>query len=157
MTSFQEFLKKKAEEQRDVPARERREEWVASLDRLWDQVVAWLKEDDPEGFLAISRGTTSLTERGLGTYDAPTLDISVGGSEVSMRPIARNVVGSVDLPGRAPRRADGCVDIADRSTRYRIYRIVEDGREAWYAVGERHKVSPLDKARLEEILQDLLS
>jgi hypothetical protein len=160
MTSFQEFLRKKAQEQGGEGVR-RRDEWIAALRRLVDQIVSWLKEDDPEGVLEIGRYEISLSEMSLGAYQAPYLEISLGESEATMSPVARNTVGTIGPRGGVAdlEKAEGRVDLKDglRLKKYMLYRAIEDGRDVWYAVDEKFRADLLDKDRLEAILQDLLS
>lgn len=161
MTSFQEFLRKKAEEKGDDGGRRRRDEWMDALGRLVDQIVSWLKDDDPEGVLEIGRYEVTRSETGLGAYQVPYLKIHLGDSEAVLSPVARNTVGTIGPRGGVAEteKAEGRVDVQDglRLKKYMLYRAIKDGRDVWYAVDEKFHVDLLDKDRLEAILQDLLS
>ena len=71
--------------------------------------------------------------------------------------MSRDVIGAVGRHGEIAKRADGLVEITRGGDRHRLYRVVADGHEAWYAVDEDHEARPFDKERLEEILLDLFS
>jgi hypothetical protein len=159
MTSFQEFLKKKAEEQDQSDLRSRRDEWVEAVRRLVTTIVSWLDEDDPEHILGIERYSMPRSEQGLGRYEVPFVKIRLGESEVNITPVARNVIGTVGPRGEVATKAEGRVDIQDgqRLRKYMLYRSIKDGVEAWYAIDEDFKAEMLDKDRLEAIVQDLLS
>jgi hypothetical protein len=155
--TFREFLKRKAEEERQAERRQRRDEWVAAVGRLIQQVRTWLEESDPEHFLDIVPQEVEKVEQGLGLYKAPGLKIGVGDAAVRVVPVGRNAVGLVGPQGDDGVRAEGRVDITDGVRKYILYRTVKDGQEAWYALDEEFKAAPLDRTRLEAILQDLLS
>ncbi len=155
--TFQEFLEKQAQQSRHTERRERREEWIAAVDRLVKQLRAWLAESDPAGVLDVVPIEIERAEPDLGIYRIPGLKISLGESAVQVVPVGRNVVGTVGTQGDVARRAEGRVDITDGIRRYICYRTLIDGQETWYALDERFQAAPLDKARVEGILQDLLS
>jgi hypothetical protein len=158
MTSFQEFLRKKADEQLNDDSRERRKEWIASLDRLCDQIVAWLKEDDTDGILEIIREEEPRSEARLGVYKVPALKLGLGEMTIYITPVGRNTVGSITPRGETPKPSLGRVDIRRLTRKYMLFRTVTEDHEVWYAVDEGF-VNPklFDKERLEEILLELLS
>lgn len=86
--SFQEFLRAKAEEFGVRDRHRLRNEWIASLNQLLDQLQEWLQQADPEGLLDIITYKIARTERGLGTYDAPAMKIRLGAGEVDIVPIS---------------------------------------------------------------------
>ena len=96
-------------------------------------------------------------EEGLGTYRVPALKVGMGEAGVQVVPVARNVVGFVGPRGDVGVRAEGRVDVTDGTRKYILYRTLQDGTERWYALDERFEAAPLDRPRLEAILQDLLS
>jgi hypothetical protein len=156
MTSFQEFLHKKAEEQDQPSRRERRDEWIEAVGRLIRQIDAWLDEADPEGILDRIDVPFDKAEVGLGAYTIHGLKIGVGDLTVRVIPVARNVVGSSRILGDGAQLA-GRVDISDGIKKYVLWRVIKDGAESWEVLDERFGAAPLDRARMESILQDLLS
>ena len=53
MMTFQEFLEKQATKQHHKEHRARREEWIAAVGRLLEQIRAWLAESDPKKVLDV--------------------------------------------------------------------------------------------------------
>jgi hypothetical protein len=68
MMTFREFLQQKAAEQQQQGRRERRDEWVAAVDRLIEQLRTWLAESDPDRLLDVVRQEVEKAEPGLGVY-----------------------------------------------------------------------------------------
>ncbi|HKI36992.1 MAG TPA: hypothetical protein VKA46_34385 [Gemmataceae bacterium] len=157
MMTFREFLEKQARRQNHKDRRERRDEWVAAVGRLVERLRAWLAESDPEKVLDVVPIEIERAEPDLGTYRVPSLKISLSDAAVEVVPVGRNVVGVVGPRGDVGIRAEGRVDITDGVRRYILYRTLKDGQETWYALDERFRAAPLDRSRLEGILQDLLS
>jgi hypothetical protein len=157
MMTFREFLEKKAQGQRQSERRERRDEWVAAVGRLIAQLRAWLTESDPDRLLDVVPLEVEKAEPDLGTYTVPSLKIGVGDVAVRVEPVGRNAVGVVRPRGDPSVRAEGRVDVTDGVRKYILYRTLKDGKESWYALDERFEATPLDRGRLEAILQDLLS
>jgi len=155
--TFQEFLRKKAEELGQDSLRQRKNEWVAAVERLMDTIRGWLYEADPDGTLLVNVEKRERGEPGLGRYVVPSLRIELGENVVHVLPTARNVMGLVAAPGESEQRAQGRVDITDGGERYILYRTFKDGQESWYALDESFKAAPFDRKRLEAILLDLLS
>lgn len=155
--TFQEFLEKQSQQQHHKERREQREEWIAAVSRLIAQLRAWLDEADPARVLDVVPIDTEKAEPGLGLYRIPGLKIRLGEAAVQVVPVGRNAVGFVAPNGDVGIRAEGRVDITDGVRRYILYRTLKDGEEDWYALDEHFQAAPLDRARLEGILQDLLS
>jgi hypothetical protein len=155
--TFREFLQKKAQEKDSIERRQRREEWVASLHRLFDQLRAWLAESDPDQVLEVIPNRALCAERGLGYYEVPAMKISTGDTTMEVEPLARNVIGKVELDDGTRLRTEGRVDIRANGPKYMLYRTLENGQEQWYVVDDRYRSTPLNRLRLEEILLDLLS
>ena len=68
LQSLRDFLKAKAN---DPGVRDRhrlRKEWLGAIRRLFDQILAWLREADPEEVLDIQPYEVARTEHHLGTY-----------------------------------------------------------------------------------------
>lgn len=155
--TFREFLEKQAQQSRTKERRERREEWMQAVGRLTGQLRGWLAESDPTGVLDVVPVEMEKAEPGLGTYRVPGLKISLGAASVEVVPVGRNVVGVVGPHGDVGVRAEGRVDITDGVRRYILYRTLQGGQETWHALDDHFQAAPLDRARLEGILQDLLS
>jgi hypothetical protein len=155
--TFQEFLEKQAEQRHHKERRQQREEWIAAVGRLITQLRAWLDEADPTKILDVLPIDTEKAEPGLGLYTIPALKISLGDASVQVLPVGGKVLGFVGPNSDGGMRAEGRVDITDGVRRYILYRTLKDGEEQWYALDEHFQPAPLDRPRLERILQDLLS
>jgi hypothetical protein len=155
--TFQEFLERRANQQQHRVRRERREEWIAAVGRLMDQLRAWLAEADPASVLDVIPITMEKAEPGLGIYSIPGLKISLGNAAVQVVPIGRNAVGHVGPQGDSGMPAEGRVDITDGVRKYILYRTLENRQDKWHALDEHFQARPLDRGQLEAILQDLLS
>src|SRR5271155_578266 len=128
MTSFQEFLHKKAEEQRQISRRDLRDEWILAVDRLTALIANWLHESDPEGLLDLIPLTFDKAEKGLGAYKIQGLQIGVGDLAVKVVPVARLVAGSSNIVGE---QVAGRVDITNGIKKFILWRIIKDGVESW--------------------------
>src|SRR5437763_5999785 len=51
--TFREFLEKQAQHSRHKQRRERREEWIAAVGRLIEQLRAWIAQSDPAGVVDV--------------------------------------------------------------------------------------------------------
>ena len=156
MTSFQEFLRKKSQQQDQISRRDRRDEWISAVARLLDRIEAWLREADPEGLLDRIPLEFNKAEKGLGAYKIQGMQIGMGDLSVQVIPVARNVVGSPRTMGDGAQLA-GRVDISDGIKKYVLRRVLKDGAESWEVLDEHFGADLLDRTRLESILQDLLA
>src|SRR5438067_1384257 len=90
-TSFQEFLRQKAEGSNVKDRIRSRGEWLGALNRLRDQIRGWLHEADPDDLLEIVPYEVERVEQRLGIYDAPALKIRLGTDTVDVLPMGRFV------------------------------------------------------------------
>src|SRR5690242_13704998 len=73
-----------------------RDEWLHSLDELFQQVRAWAEQ---QGWPVTQTGS-EIDEDELGTYTIPVLEIDAPEGRLVLQPIARDVLGAagrVDL------------------------------------------------------------
>lgn len=158
MPTFQEFLRTKAEEERQPERRQRRDEWIGAVGRLLDQIRAWLAESDPDNLLDIVPYQVRCSEPTLGYYDAPALRIGVGEDTIEVRPAGRDALGFVNRVNGGEKQAQGRVDITHGVTQRKVlYRVVEGNKDVWYLIDDQYKPVLLDRTRLEAVLQDYLS
>jgi hypothetical protein len=165
-TNLREFLQKKTEGT-DLKERNRlRSEWLASLNRLFDQIREWLREADPEEVLEVVRYEVERVEQRLGVYDAPALLIRLGTDSVRIVPSGRfedkyRIQMILAGPSYSPEWGDLCggrVDVRSEDRRYLLLRSVEGDNEKWFAVSTNENgVAAFNRSRLEAILQELLS
>jgi hypothetical protein len=164
-TTFQEFLRQKAAASDWKERSLNRDLWLGALNQLFNQVREWLREADPDGVLEIVPYQVQRMEERLGIYDAPALKIRLGTESVDVRPVGRFSIGPIfsrtPKDSLSPRGTDqppkGRVDITDGDRRYMLLRAGGEGPDRWFVMDNDLQETPFDRARLEAILQDLLS
>jgi hypothetical protein len=156
---FKEFLRREAEKrQGEAKANEGLvEEWRAAVERLFQQIRAWLKQSDPNGVIEIKEGEHVITETGLGRYRVPRLDLDFFGKWIGIIPKARGRVATASPPRKsAPGRAIGRVDITDELIRYVLYRFQEDEGEVWLVDDLNLPPKPLTQEVFEKAIMSYL-
>jgi hypothetical protein len=68
-----------------------RDQWIAAVEQIVSDAEAWATEQH----WFVHRGPKTITERGIGTYDVPTLLIQAPAGRFVIDPIARYVVGAL--------------------------------------------------------------
>jgi hypothetical protein len=156
--TFSEFLRRKGEEYRVRDRHERRSEWLAAINGLYDEIRGWLREDDPAGLLDIVPYQVSRTEPILGTYDAPALQILLGPAGVRVEPVGREVPFAV-IRGASGALTEfaGRIDISDGLREYNLYRERHHNGDRWQIPDKRNRFTYLDRDVFERILEELLS
>ena len=135
--------------------RQKREEWLQALERLFQQMEEWLRQVDAEKVLRVDRRSIQLRDE-LGTYPASALTFDLYGSKAEAIPVAWDVAApmavSISLGG-AP---EGRVDLTDGGRKYKLFR--RGGN--WMIVDERDAMAPspvpFDRQAFETALVDLL-
>jgi len=158
-TAFREFLRQQAEKHRaEVQAGKATvDEWRATIEQLFTRLREWIRESDPESVIEIEETHQDITERGLGRYRVPRLNLSAFGKWVSIIPKARQTVGTARPPQKSvPERAAGRVDMTDELRRYVLYRFREDSRDTWVIDDLHSEPKPLDKEAFEQALMSYL-
>ena len=64
-----------------------------ALEALFNQMHAWLRQDDPGELIRIRKASEPIEEEELGVYSAPSLWFMMKHRTVIAVPIARNVIG----------------------------------------------------------------
>ena len=85
---------------------QQRQEWLDRVERLLKQIDRWARS---QGW-PVSRETRLITEKHVGTYEAPALGITLPGGELHAQPIALEILG----------RGDGRVDLEGYPTLNRV-------------------------------------
>ena len=170
------YLKSEVDQLRAEVARRREDldEWLDSINKLYDLLVGWLAEADSGlGILGTNRHSTSidLAEPRLGNYTAGIMWVSLGGPlgnrNARIEPRARYVGAVIHPPGREPRRADGMVHIKEQATpAYYLFRWKEEAGDEWFIQNvdawnaardkEYGRVEPLDRERFEAAMLSVL-
>jgi hypothetical protein len=158
-TAFKDFLRQWAEKHRAeaAAAKVAVEEWRGAINRLFDQIRAWLRDSDPEGVIEIQESEQEISEPSLGQYRVPRLNLRAFGKRIYIIPKARNTVGRAKPPQKsAPERAAGRVDITDELLRYVLYRFWDDSGEGWVIDDLQSEPKALDKDAFEKALMSYL-
>ena len=127
------------------------------LDHLYEQILSWIQEADPKGLLIVERMELTRREPRLGTYTAPAMKISLGEAAVRVVPMGSDIHDSYRNEDGTEGRYEGRVDITDDLHKYVLYRVADEGSQAWIVVGRSGPPKRFDRAQLEAILSDLLS
>ncbi|MBY0521987.1 MAG: hypothetical protein K2R98_01225 [Gemmataceae bacterium] len=158
-TTLKDFLQQEAEKQRAEASSAKAviEEWRVSIERLFAQMRAWLKESDPNGVIEIEESQEVVNEPGLGRYRVPRLDLHALGDWIAIIPKARRTIGKATPPQKTvPERATGRVDITNEVHRYVLYRFQDNGRELWMINDLQSESKLLDQAAFENALMSYL-
>ncbi|MCX7751179.1 MAG: hypothetical protein N2320_06575, partial [Candidatus Bipolaricaulota bacterium] len=136
--------KKKQAQTEDRRQQEARDQWLADLRALLDQLKTWLEPATQEG-LMVEEYDHTVREGLLGTYNAPALKLSFGTTETHIVPVARYVVGGT-----------GRVDVEFPGGRILLIRQGVEGQ--WMVVPEdRIGKKPLNEETFSEIVQEAFS
>jgi hypothetical protein len=152
---FKEWLRTMEADSPSSERERRREEWMAAFGRLRDDIRRWLQEDG-EGLIEVGDRWVERRDRGLGIYSMPALRIVVGDQAAEVVPVARNVIGVFRSPGGAEVRASGRADLTDGVQKVALYRLIHDGKDAWYIVDDGSNAVPLTRESFEKALMDLM-
>jgi hypothetical protein len=159
VSAFSEFLNEKAEALR-AQASERaciRDDWVAAVGRLLEQVEQWVRQADPKHVLEVKRIEVEIREWRIGVYKAPALVIGFRSLNVQVIPIARYPLDMRSKDAFATSRTLGRVDFTDGGRMYQLYRHVNGGAEWWMMIDdENYRPRNLDQHSFEEALLSLL-
>jgi hypothetical protein len=125
--------------------------WLGKINSLYDEVKQWLGPLISDGTVIIKDVTVDIDEEGIGSYEASSLEISVGSEVVKLEPIGTIIIaalGRVDLIGD-----DGSVMILleqkGRSPQIRVY--LEEGEVV--TSKKRFKVTTYDKMETDWIVR----
>jgi len=161
-TAFTDFLREQAtkHEAEAQAGKATVDEWRAAVIQLFERIRSWLAQSDPNGVIQIEESQHELTEKGLGRYRVPRLNLLAFGKWIGIIPKARNTVASAQPPQRsAPERATGRVDITDEVHRYVLYRFPNDGAEDVWMIDDPASNAPaklLDQQAFESALMSYL-
>jgi len=155
------FIAEQAEKLRAEGSRaaQKRDEWVAAVDRLNRQIREWLTQADPDHkFLEVRERPYPLREEGIGAYEVHGLSICLGPREVRVEPIARNVAGPFSATGVIHvNRAYGRVDLTDGLRKFMIFRIEKDPEDRWNIIEQDgFRMQTFDQSAFEEAFKSLL-
>jgi hypothetical protein len=159
--SLKDFIAEQAERLKTEGTRaaRTRDEWIAAVDRLNQQIKGWLLQADPEHqLLEVRDRRYQLREEGIGTYEANGLSIGLGPGEVRVEPIARNVAGPLSATGVIHvNRAYGRVDLTDGLRKFLIFRVERDPEDRWNIIEQDgFRMRAFDQTAFEDAFKSLL-
>ncbi len=156
---FKEWLAEQAKRQGSVEQRRRLiEDWQDAVTELFATILQWLREEDTEQVLTVETGKRSKEEEGLGAYEVAALRINLAAKFVELIPEGRNVVGGIGRSGDLGFRAEGRVDLRNRTRKYMLFRVASTAGRKWVIVDDDHyAIQDLTKDTFVAALQDLLS
>lgn len=157
MSTLTEFLHNEAVRLRkEGPSRQAQlKAWKTAAAKLMLQIREWIKEVDPENVLTVHSDPLTRAEEGFGFYDIDGLRIKLDDQEVWVTPVSLQVLPPLSLEV-AGKNVSGVVQITDRETKYRVYRILKGSEESWLLHYGKEDFRPFDKAAFEEVLLELL-
>jgi hypothetical protein len=158
--SLKEFLAEQAErlESEQQKAAQCRDEWVAAVESLNQQVCAWIAASDPERILKTNQSQIVLREQGIGEYEIPGLVITLGTRIARLTPVARFALGPLPDTGVGRfLRTHGRVDFTNGLQTYSLYRQFIQP-DQWLIVDqdEPFRLDPFRQESFESALQGLL-
>jgi hypothetical protein len=120
-----------------------RNTWLEAIKSLYSDIRSWLSEPEREGLVKIVDADKAITERLLGTYDAPVLQLFFADQQVVIVPVARYVLGG-----------EGRVDMTLGPRSFMLLW----GEDGWQILPRDKKSSPsaLNKDAFSQALQVLL-
>jgi hypothetical protein len=159
--SLKEFIASQAQKLRDEEsqAANKRDEWLAAVDRLIQKITTWLTYADPDhAVLEVHETPYQLREEGIGSYEARGLTISAGRRELRVEPIARNVAGPLSSTGVIHvSRAYGRVDLTDGLQKFMIFRVEKVPADQWSIIEQDgFRMRTFDQAAFDEAVKALL-
>lgn len=108
MTQLNDFFRQKKaraeSESAGIDWEQRKTEWLSAIQRLYEQIRAFLDQPIRQGAVRLDTRKKTITEPHLGQYEADELVLTVGDERVLFSPKGRNVVGAtgrVDVLGEA--------------------------------------------------------
>jgi hypothetical protein len=160
--SLKEFLYEQGERLKTEPSKAaaRRDEWVAAVGRLVDQITEWVHEADEGHILTLRPRTYSFNEEGIGEYQVDGLTIELEPFRIArVVPVGRNVARPIlDKDGRSVLSVYGRVDLTNDLEKYFLYRVMVDPHEPWVITSNKdHSVRDFDRESFEAAFQDLLA
>ena len=160
MPTLKEFLAEEAEKLRgeQSDAVRKRDEWVASIDRLLSRIKEWLHDADTAQLVSFREGRVLIREVGVGDYEAPVLFVDVGVRQVSVTPVARVVAGGLSSTGAIQiLKAYGRVDMASPLEKYMLFRTQKDPEDRWVIIEDNgYRSEPFNRETFESAFQRLL-
>jgi len=103
-TSFDDFIKQRSEvsKKAEIDWQAECDKWKKHLSEFHDKVEGFLKPYTDSHKLKVTRKKVDLHEEYIGSYKADALDILLGNTKITLKPIGTNIIGAkgrVDMIG----------------------------------------------------------
>lgn len=97
MEDLSDFLRKKQEdyEQEQTNWLQIKEQWQQQVKEFMAQINNWLKPLAQQQLLNLQEGQIQLDEEHIGSYEATTLEITIGGKRIKIQPVGRLIIGAL--------------------------------------------------------------
>lgn len=109
VSAFDDFVERQQENPEDsqtFDGTRERDEWLTNLSELYVLIEDFLRPYVEKGSIAIDYDSLSLTEEGIGQYDARQMVLQIGRQRVTFTPVGTMLIGTkgrVDVEGTAGR------------------------------------------------------
>jgi len=94
MSDKYDFLRDDDMEEKQMNWTEIREQWLQDINALYGKVKEWLQEPLAEQLVLIGWTEHTISEEGLGTYQAPGLKIFAKMKQIEFIPVGRLIIGA---------------------------------------------------------------
>jgi hypothetical protein len=101
-------------------------EWRTAIEKLFNEIRAWINESDPDGLMQIDETEQDVNEPGIGRYPLPHLNLGLLGRWIQITPKSRQFKG---------KGADGRVDMTNMVITFILYRKGRGNEENWFIEG----------------------
>lgn len=143
MSKLAEFLKERKELNEEVKKKSEETliQWKREIDTLFSKIDSWLELAKSEG-LVVKRleGAKEITERLLGTYKTPVLEIRFADKIVRLEPVGRYIIGGY-----------GRIDIFSPNGVYTLVKLSPEEDE-WFLVDKKGTKRKLTRDLFEDFL-----
>lgn len=117
-TDFDRFVEEQQKLlQRPIDYRLLLQEWLQSINDLYEIVEGFLEEYKKEGKVQTSYSSIDINEEFLGIYQTRALTISIGNKQIKLVPVGRFIIGAM-----------GRVDILGSLGRARLVRVFQSSK-----------------------------
>ena len=143
MSRLAEFLKERKGLTEEVKKRsqETLAQWKQAIDVLFSQIDTWLEVAKHEGLIVKrTEAAKEITERLLGTYTVPIMEISFADKTIRLEPVGRNIVG-----------AFGRIDVFSPAGMHMLVKLGPE-KDDWYLVDKEGTKRRLTRELFEDFL-----
>lgn len=134
---LEEFINQKAEEKDEISDAEILQDWLESINTLYEQVKRYLNSFGDKVKIVIN--TKDIIEQRIGRYKAPVLEINIAGEKVSLIPVGRFILG-----------AQGRVDMLGKYGTVKLLRVPVESTGPKFTITEREEGETTKDKQIEQ-------